>query len=97
MLFYLLIPIKKYFVLNKSLKQIKMKKLKIVMLALFATAFIGNVNAQDSSRQWAISFGVNIVDVRAGDDFLAVSTIILEIVTGIGLIIHLQEFQQRNT
>ena len=46
-----------------------MKKLKIVMLALFATAFIGNVNAQDSSRQWAISFGVNIVDVRAGDDF----------------------------
>ena len=46
-----------------------MKKLKLVMLALFATAFASNMNAQDSSRQWAISFGVNIVDVRAGDDF----------------------------
>ena len=46
-----------------------MKKLKLVVIALFATAFIGNVSAQDSSRQWAISVGLNIVDVRAGDDF----------------------------
>ena len=46
-----------------------MKKLKFVVIALFATAFIGNVNAQDSSRQWAISVGLNIVDVRAGGDF----------------------------
>ena len=46
-----------------------MKKLKLVVIALFATAFIGNVNAQDSSRQWAISVGLNIVDVRAGGDF----------------------------
>ena len=46
-----------------------MKKLKLVLLALFATIFTGNVNAQDSSRQWAVSVGVNIVDVRGGDDF----------------------------
>ena len=46
-----------------------MKKLKLVLIALFATAFIGNVNAQDSSRQWAVSVGLNIVDVRGGDDF----------------------------
>ena len=46
-----------------------MKKLKLVLLALFATIFIGNVNAQDSSRQWAVSVGLNIVDVRGGDDF----------------------------
>ena len=46
-----------------------MKKLKLVVIALFATAFIGNVSAQDSSRQWAISVGLNIVDVRAGGDF----------------------------
>ena len=55
--------------LIKLLKQIKMKKLKLVLLALFATIFIGNVNAQDSSRQWAVSVGLNIVDVRGGDDF----------------------------
>ena len=46
-----------------------MKKLKLVLLALFATIFTGNVNAQDSSRQWAVSVGLNIVDVRGGDDF----------------------------
>jgi OOP family OmpA-OmpF porin len=60
---------KSIFALYKLKKQIKMKKLKLALLVLFATAFIGNVSAQDSSRQWAVSVGLNIVDVRSGDDF----------------------------
>jgi OOP family OmpA-OmpF porin len=60
---------KSIFALYKLKKQIKMKKLKLALLVLFATAFIGNVSAQDSSRQWAVSVGLNIVDVRGGDDF----------------------------
>ncbi len=51
-----------------------MKKLKLVMIAIFAIAFIGNVNAQDSSRQWAVSVGLNIVDVRDGSNFSSRST-----------------------
>ncbi len=74
-----------------------MKKLKLVLIALFATAFIGNVNAQDSSRQWAVSVGLNIVDVRVETIFLVDSMIISKMMTGTGLIIHLQEFQQKNT
>ena len=65
---------KSIFALNKLKKQIKMKKLKLALLVLFATAFIGNVSAQDSSRQWAVSVGLNIVDVRVGDDFSSRST-----------------------
>jgi len=60
---------KSIFALYKLKKQIKMKKLKLALLVLFATVFIGNVSAQDSSRQWAVSVGLNIVDVRSGDDF----------------------------
>ena len=51
-----------------------MKKLKLVMIAMFAIAFTGNVNAQDSSRQWAVSVGLNIVDVRDGSNFSSRST-----------------------
>jgi outer membrane protein OmpA-like peptidoglycan-associated protein len=43
-----------------------MKHLKIAVIALFALVTVANVNAQDSNNPWAVSFGVNTVDVRGG-------------------------------
>ena len=40
-----------------------MKRIKIVAIALFTLATIVNVNAQDSNNPWAVSVGVNAVDV----------------------------------
>ena len=42
-----------------------MKRIKIVAIALFTLATIVNVNAQDSNNPWAVSVGVNAVDVYA--------------------------------
>jgi outer membrane protein OmpA-like peptidoglycan-associated protein len=46
-----------------------MKQLKLAMIALFMFAGISNVNAQDANNPWAISFGVNTVDMYGGSDF----------------------------
>ena len=46
-----------------------MKQLKLAMIALFMFAGISNVNAQDANNPWAISFGVNTVDMYNGTDF----------------------------
>ncbi len=46
-----------------------MKGLKLGIITILTIVFVGNVSAQDSKGQWAISAGVNIVDVRGGDDF----------------------------
>ena len=40
-----------------------MKRIKIVAIALFTLATIVNVNAQDANNPWAVSAGVNSVDV----------------------------------
>ena len=42
-----------------------MKRIKIIAIALFTLAAIVNVNAQDSNNPWAVSVGVNAVDVYA--------------------------------
>ena len=46
-----------------------MKGLKLGIITILTIVFVGNVSAQDSKGQWAISAGVNIIDVRGGDDF----------------------------
>ena len=46
-----------------------MRGLKLGIITILTIVFVGNVSAQDSKGQWAISAGVNIIDVRGGDDF----------------------------
>ena len=46
-----------------------MKRIKIVAIALFTLATIVNVNAQDSNNPWAVSAGINSVDVYGGSEF----------------------------
>jgi len=46
-----------------------MKRLKLAMIALFTLVTFSNVNAQDSNNPWAVSIGVNALDVRLGNDF----------------------------
>ena len=46
-----------------------MKRIKIVAIALFTLATIVNVNAQDSNNPWAVSAGINSVDVYGGSQF----------------------------
>ena len=46
-----------------------MKRIKIVAIALFTLATIVNVNAQDSNNPWAVSAGINSVDVYGGSKF----------------------------
>ena len=41
----------------------------MAVMALFAIVVISNVNAQDSNNPWAISFGVNAVDIRGNANF----------------------------
>jgi len=45
-----------------------MKHLKIAVIALFALVTVNSVNAQDSNNPWAVSFGVNALDYRAGTE-----------------------------
>ena len=45
-----------------------MKRIKIVAIALFTLATIVNVNAQDANNPWAVSVGVNAVDVMTGGE-----------------------------
>ena len=40
-----------------------MKRIKIVAIALFTLVSIVNANAQDANNPWAVSVGVNAVDV----------------------------------
>ncbi|APZ48029.1 cell envelope biogenesis protein OmpA [Polaribacter reichenbachii] len=46
-----------------------MKRLKIAVIALFALVMVSNINAQDENNPWAVSFGVNSVDMYHGTDF----------------------------
>jgi outer membrane protein OmpA-like peptidoglycan-associated protein len=46
-----------------------MKQVKLAMLALFMFAGISSVNAQDANNPWAISIGVNTVDMFGSSDF----------------------------
>jgi len=45
-----------------------MKNLKLVVMALFAIVTLSSVNAQDSNNPWAVSFGINALDYRAGTE-----------------------------
>ena len=47
-----------------------MKRIKIVAIALLSLATFVNVNAQDSNNPWAVSAGINSVDVYGGSKFL---------------------------
>ena len=40
-----------------------MKNFKIALLALFVLAGVSKMNAQDSNNPWALSFGINMVDI----------------------------------
>ena len=46
-----------------------MRQLKLAVIAFFALATVSSVNAQDKNNPWAVSFGVNVVDVRVPTDF----------------------------
>ncbi|MGB2128887.1 MAG: OmpA family protein [Flavicella sp.] len=41
-----------------------MERLKISLMALFLLVGMYNVNAQDVSKKWAFSFGINMVDIN---------------------------------
>ena len=43
-----------------------MKNLKIAIFAFLLVAGINTTQAQDEDNLWALSFGVNIVDVNEG-------------------------------
>lgn len=47
---------------NIKFKFLKMKHLKVALLALLLITGFSNVNAQDENNPWAIGFGVNAVD-----------------------------------
>lgn len=49
-----------------------MKNIKLAVIALITLVSTYNVNAQDSNNPWAISIGVNAVDVRGSNDFTSV-------------------------
>jgi len=59
-----------------------MKNIKLAVIALFTLVSTYNVNAQDSNNPWAISIGVNAVDVRGGTILLLLEDH-LELVIGI--------------
>ena len=42
-----------------------MKQLKLAVLAMFTLVTVSNVAAQDSNNPWAISIGVNTVDIKS--------------------------------
>ena len=46
-----------------------MKKIQLAVIALFTLITVNNVSAQDSNNPWAVTIGVNAVDVIGGDDF----------------------------
>lgn len=46
-----------------------MKQLKLAVIAIFALVTVSSVNAQDKNNPWAVSFGVNAIDVRNTGDF----------------------------
>ncbi|MDY0781271.1 OmpA family protein [Tenacibaculum sp. IB213877] len=46
-----------------------MKQLKLAMLAMVAFLTVGTVNAQDENNPWAVSFGINTIDVRIPTEF----------------------------
>jgi len=46
-----------------------MKQLKLAVIAIFTLVTVSNVTAQDSNNPWAISIGVNAVDVRNPNGF----------------------------
>ena len=46
-----------------------MKHLKLAMVAMFAFLVVGNVSAQDENNPWAVSFGINTIDVRIPTEF----------------------------
>ena len=47
-----------------------MKRIKIVAITLLSLATFVNVNAQDYNNPWAVSAGINSVDVYGGSKFL---------------------------
>ncbi|WP_139957361.1 OmpA family protein [Flavicella sediminum] len=42
-----------------------MKKIKIIILAIFTSIGVNSLNAQDANNPWALSFGINTVDVSS--------------------------------
>ena len=46
-----------------------MKRIQLAVIALFTLVTVNNVSAQDSNNPWAVTIGVNAVDVRGGSDF----------------------------
>jgi len=46
-----------------------MKRIQLAVIALFTLVTVNNVSAQDSNNPWAVTIGVNAVDVRGGGDF----------------------------
>jgi OOP family OmpA-OmpF porin len=52
-----------------NLKNLKMKQLKLTLIALLTLFSISNVSAQDETNPWVIGFGLNSVDFINGNDF----------------------------
>ncbi len=53
-----------------------MKRIQLAVIALFTLITVNNVSAQDSNNPWAVTIGVNAVDVRLEEIFLQDLTII---------------------
>ena len=46
-----------------------MKKIQLAVIALFTLVTVNNVSAQDSNNPWAVTVGINAVDVSSGVSF----------------------------
>ena len=49
-----------------------MKRIQLAVIALFTLITVNNVSAQDSNNPWAVTIGVNAVDVRSTGDFSSI-------------------------
>jgi len=46
-----------------------MKQINLALIALFSTVLSVDVSGQDSNNPWAITSGVNVIDIRSSDEF----------------------------
>jgi OOP family OmpA-OmpF porin len=47
---------------------LKMKRLKLVVMALFTLVTVSSANAQDENKPWAIGFGIHTIDFYSNND-----------------------------
>jgi OOP family OmpA-OmpF porin len=47
---------------------LKMRRLKLVVMALFTLVMVSSINAQDENQPWVVGFGINTVDFYSSNE-----------------------------